>query len=252
MKTVAIIQARMGSTRLPGKVLKPILGIPSLEHMMKRVARCKTLDEAVIATTTQPKDDVLCEFAKDKGFLFGRGSEQDVLDRYYEIAKETKAEVVVRMTSDCPLIDPEVSDRVIKRHLDAKTNDMTSNAFRKLTFPNGFDIEVLSFACLERIHKATQDPLYREHVTNFIHDYPENFVIESVEGEEDHSDLRLCVDTDEDFRLVTLIYEALYPKNPDFGYVEIYELFKKQPELKDINAEVRQTKILKRQTAQYH
>jgi spore coat polysaccharide biosynthesis protein SpsF len=253
VKTVAIIQARMGSTRLPGKVLKPILGIFSLEHMMKRVLRCKTLDEAVIATTTQPKDDVIYQFAKERRYLVGRGSEQDVLDRYYQIAKERKADVVVRMTSDCPLTDPEISDRVVQRHLEAKTNDLTSNVFQKLTFPNGFDTEVLSFACLERIHRETEgDPLYREHVTNYIHDYPEKFVIENVADKENHSDLRLCVDTNEDFELVTRIFEALYPQNPNFGFREIYKLFQECPELKKINARVRQTKILKRQTAQYH
>ncbi|HXV27418.1 MAG TPA: glycosyltransferase family protein [bacterium] len=252
MKTVAIIQARMGSTRLPGKVLKSILGTPSLEHMMKRVARCKTLDEIVIATTVHSRDDRICEFAEDRGYLFGRGSENDVLDRYYQIARERNADAVVRMTSDCPLIDPEISDRVIQRHLEARTNDLTSNVFRKLTFPNGFDTEVISFTCLERMHRETQDPLYREHVTNYIHDFPEKFAIENVADTQDHSDLRLCVDTEEDFRLVSLIFETLHPNNADFGYREIFELFKQRPELKEINSEVRQTKILKRQAAQYH
>jgi len=247
MKTVGIIQARMGSKRLPGKVLKPIVGIPNLEHMMRRLSRCQTLNEIVIATSDQPQDDILSNFAKEHGYLSGRGSETDVLGRYYKVAKERQADHVVRLTADCPLIDPEVTDSVVREHLDAKSRDITSNCI-KLSFPNGFDTEVLSFGCLQRLHRQTQDPPYREHVTNYIHDYPEQFIIGHIVSAENRSDLRLTLDTDEDYELIRQIYEALYPQNPDFGFREIYALLDRHPEMKQINAAVQQTKILKRQT----
>lgn len=248
MKAVGIIQARMGSHRLPGKVLKPIVGVPMLKHMMMRLDRCQSLDEVVIATTDQPQDQVLCDFAETNGYLVGKGSESDVLGRYYKVAKERKADVVIRLTADCPLIDSEVTDRVVKRHLDSKTNDITSNVLQ-LSYPNGFDTEALSFSCLERVHQGTQDPLYREHVTNYIHDYPEKFIMENVRSDEDRSYLRLCVDTDEDFDLIRCIYEALYPQNSNFGHREIYAFLDKNPELLKMNSKVQQTKILKRQTS---
>jgi spore coat polysaccharide biosynthesis protein SpsF len=238
----------MGSTRLPGKVLKPILGRPMLELMMERLERCQLLDEVVIATSDKPQDDDIAEFAKNRGYLFGRGSEGDVLGRYYQVAKERKADVVVRMTGDCPLIDPEVTDRVVERHLASKnSNDMTSNVFRR-TFPRGFDTEIFSCPCLERVVQETGDPLYREHVTNYVYDYPEKFVIENVSSPVDRSDLRLCVDTEADFELVQSVFEALYPRNSSFGFREITEFLDSHPELKELNADVKQAKIFRHRT----
>jgi len=242
LKVVAIIQTRMGSSRLPGKVLKPILGVPMLERVMSRIQCCRTLDEFVIATTEQPKDDVICDFAEKKGYLWGRGSEEDVLGRYYKVAKERNADHVVRLTSDCPLIDPDITDLVINRHLNSKNNDLTSNVFTR-TFPRGFDTEVLSIECFERLEREAKDLIYREHVTNFIHDFPEKFQIENVSQERDWTHLRLCVDTEEDLTLITKIYEELFPSNPRFGHREIYDLFNRKPELQKINAGIEQAKI---------
>lgn len=244
MKVVAVVQTRMGSSRFPGKVMQPILGLPMIERMMLRLSRCQKLNEIVIATTLSDQDQTIFDFAEQKGYLIFRGSEEDVLGRYYHAAWERKADAVVRLTSDCPLIDPEITDTVVARHLASCDNDLTSNVFTR-TFPRGFDTEVLSFSCLKRIHEATRDPLYREHVTNYIHDFPERFRIENVNGEEDFSHLRLCVDTEADLKLINAVYEKLLPVNPNFGAKEIYTLFRAHPKLGDVNAHIQQTKIFR-------
>lgn len=245
MKIVGIVQARMGSSRLPGKILIPVLGVPVLEWCIERLRRCKRLDEVVIATTVHPRDEEVCYFAQSKGYFFSRGSEEDVLGRYYQVALERKADIVVRLTSDCPLIDPEITDHVIARHLDAKHNDMTSNVFTR-TFPRGFDTEVLTHSCLERVNAITQEQIYREHVTNYIHDFPEQFRIENIENDANRSDLRLCVDTEHDLKLIRKIYEELYASSHCFGHREIYALFDRKPDLRNINACVQQAKIFKK------
>ncbi len=245
MKAVGIIQARMGSTRLPGKVLKTILGVPMLQLMMERLAQCKELDEVVIATSVLPQDDCIYEFAKKRGYLVGRGSENDVLGRYYQVAKERKADIIARMTGDCPLIDPEITDSVVKRQrLSRNKNDLTSNVLLR-TYPRGFDTEVMSFACLERVIGETEDPLYREHVTNYMYDFPAKFVMESVTQADDDSDLRLTVDTEADFELVKLVFEALHPANPRFRFKDIKLFLDENPALKTMNAYIKQTKIFR-------
>ncbi|MBI4550198.1 MAG: glycosyltransferase family protein [Candidatus Omnitrophica bacterium] len=242
-----MIAARMSSTRLPGKVLRPILGVPMLERMIERLRRCRQLDEIVIATSTSPGDDAVVDFARERSFLVERGPENDVLGRYFEVASRRGGEVVVRLTGDCPLIDPEVTDRVIAAHLAEPGAELSSNVFVR-TYPRGFDTEVLSFSLLERLHRELKDPLYREHVTNFVYDYPEKFKIVSVTAPADGSDLRLCVDTEEDFKLAVSVYDALYPANPVFGAAEIAALFKARPELRGINSAVTQSKIFMRRT----
>jgi len=246
LKVVGIVQARMGSSRLPGKVMKPIVGVPMLGRVMERLSRCTMLGEIVIAIPDHPRDRVICDFAKKKGYLWGIGPEEDVLGRYYKVAKQRKADAVVRLTADCPLIDPKIVDRVVARHLSLKKRiDMTSNVLKR-TFPRGMGAEVLSMDCLERLQEETKDPLYREHVTNYIHDFPEKFRTESIKNFSDYSHLRLCVDTDADLKLVRRIYHALYASNPNFGVEEIYKLFERESELHEINASVRQANIFRR------
>lgn len=244
-KVVGIIQTRMGSSRLPGKVLKPILNVPLLKHMMARLARCRALDEVVIATTEEPQDQVIIDFARENDYLYGIGPEEDVLGRYHKVALERKADHVVRLTSDCPLIDPEVTDRVVELHLQSEKNDLTSNVFFR-SYPRGLDTEILTLPCLERVLSETDDPLYREHVTNYIHDFPEKFVVENVAMDEDLSHLRWTVDTEKDLEFVRRVYEVLYPKNPHFGYRDVLSYLNENPECMAINAEVPQTKIFRR------
>ncbi len=246
MNVVAIVAARLGSSRLQGKVLRPIVGVPMLELQMRRLQKCRTLNQIVIGTTDNPNDQALVDFAKSKGFSWGIGSEEDVLGRYHKIAAEYKADVIVRLTGDCPLIDPEVTDGVVKMHTDAG-NDETSNVIRR-TFPRGMDTEVLSRACLDRINKEAQDKIYREHVTNYIYDHPEKFKLGNYETKNDRSDLRLCVDTEDDYKVVAGVFDGIYHKNPDFRLKDVIEYLDAHPELAKLNAHIQQAKIFKVRT----
>ncbi|HLD89001.1 MAG TPA: UDP-2,4-diacetamido-2,4,6-trideoxy-beta-L-altropyranose hydrolase [Candidatus Nanoarchaeia archaeon] len=220
MKVAAIIQARTGSTRLPKKVLLDISGKPMLVHVIDRVKMAKKVDEIIIATTTNKKDDVVVNIAKKEEVNFFRGSEEDVLDRYYNAAKQSRADLIVRITSDCTLIDPEIIDRIIGKFqnvFENKKADYASNVHER-TFPRGLDVEVFSFKALEKSFKEAKDPVYREHVTAYIYRHPEIFKICSLKASNEYfaPELRFCVDTKEDLALIRKIYEKLYKK----GFVE--------------------------------
>lgn len=247
MKIVGIIQARMGSTRLPGKVLRPILGTPMLGHIIQRLSQSTTIDELVVATSTLEQDRDIVEYAKKIGCAWSQGSEEDVLGRYYQAAMEFNADVVLRLTGDCPLIDPETTDRVVSAHLKAEKSDMASNVLVR-SFPRGLDTEALSMACLERINYEATEPIYREHVTNYIHDYQEKFKLTNVLNDADESSHRWCVDTEDDFKLISVIYESLYAKKKHFGFKDVLELMQSRPDLPLLNKHVAQAKIFKRKT----
>jgi spore coat polysaccharide biosynthesis protein SpsF len=236
---VIIVQARMGSTRLPGKIMKPVLGKPMLSHQLDRLERCQYADEIVIATTTLSHEQPIIELVENRTStkLF-RGSEDNVLSRYYEAAKMFQADVIVRITSDCPLIEPSVVDQCIEMFLENDV-DYVSNCHKR-TYPRGLDTEVFSFSTLELAHKnATQD-FQREHVTPFIWQQPERFKQGDIVDSEDHSDLRWTVDTPEDFELITRIYQALCPVNPTFGYQDILQLLKNHPDWSSLNQNIQQ------------
>ena len=168
MKIISIIQARLGSTRLPGKVLKPILSRPMLSYMLERVKAAKRIDALMIATTENKSDQPIVEFCRSEKIKCFRGSENDVLDRYYQAARSVQAEIIVRLTADCPLIDPAVVDEIVEAFLTKYPNiDFASNV-KPATFPDGMDIEVFSFAALEWAWKETKNPLEREHVTPYF------------------------------------------------------------------------------------
>lgn len=235
---VAIIQARMNATRLPGKPLKKILQRPLLSYELERLRRAKTIDEIVVATTTSPQDDQIVELCRQERTPFFRGSEEDVLDRYLKTAKEHRAEVVVRITGDCPLIDPDVVDRVINFYFENEY-DYVSNT-RKLTYPRGLDVEVFPFKLLERIAgQATRQP-EREHVTLYFYEHPELFKLGNVACETDESKHRWTVDTEEDFQLISRIIESLYPKNPQFGMRDVLKLLQQHPDWVALNAHIKQ------------
>ncbi|RCW77359.1 cytidylyltransferase domain-containing protein [Saliterribacillus persicus] len=243
MKVVAIIQARMGSTRLPGKVLKKVLDKPLLEYQIERVKRSKLIDEIVIATTTNEADELIIDFCERLSISYYRGSENDVLSRYYEAANIHKADVVVRLTSDCPVIDPVVIDTNIQYYLDNQTDfDYVSNTHKR-TFPRGFDTEVFSFDALEAAFKKAELASEKEHVTPYIYQNPSQFRIGHVFGEDDHSDLRLTVDTKEDFLLIEKIIDVLYKNNPNFTYDDIVKLLNENKDWLKINAEIKQKKV---------
>ncbi|HEV8698336.1 MAG TPA: glycosyltransferase family protein [Candidatus Limnocylindrales bacterium] len=234
-RTVAIIQARMGSERLPGKVLLPLLGEPMLTRVVRRTARAGRLDEVVVATTDQPADDAIVELADREGWHVVRGSAHDLLDRYVVAARAHDAEVIVRITSDCPLIDPEVIDRTIAA-FDAADVDYASNSLEPRTFPRGLDVEVVSRAALERAWREDADPAWREHATPYVYRHPEAFRVLAVRSEDDQSEQRWSVDTPEDYELVRRIYEAI--GRDDFGWREALAVVVAHPDWAALNRHI--------------
>lgn len=240
MKTVCIIQARMGSTRLPGKVMLDLCGKTVLEHVIQRVKRVKNIDEIVIATTTDKKDDVIVEETMKCGVKVFRGSEEDVLSRYYYAAKENEADVVVRITSDCPLIDPETTQKTIDYYL--KNNDVYDYVSNTLvrTFPRGLDTEVFSFEVLEKAFNKATLQRDREHVTPYIWDNSEIFNLGCYKSDVDYSYLRWTLDTKEDFELIKRIYEDLYINNNCFNFDDIKLVIESNPSYMELNVNIKQ------------
>lgn len=234
MNIVAIVQARTGSTRLPGKVLRLIQGAPMLSRQLERVQRSRLVDLLVGATTNKEEDAALVPIIESVGCKVFLGSESDVLDRFYHAAKEHDAGVVVRLTGDCPLHDPEVIDETIQHFLDAHgALDYTSTP---RNYPEGLDCEVFTFAALEHAWKHATLPSEREHVTPYIKNHTELFAADSwVSGGEDNASLHWSVDTEEDFRFVEAVYRELHEIHPAFGKNEVLALLTEKPELTRIN-----------------
>jgi glutamate-1-semialdehyde aminotransferase/spore coat polysaccharide biosynthesis protein SpsF (cytidylyltransferase family) len=231
---VALIQARMGSSRFPGKVLEDLAGRPMLWHVVKRVCRASNVDKVVVATTDQAVDDPIVEFCEREGISCFRGSEQDVLDRFYQAAKVHEADVVIRITADCPLIDPSVIDKVVTQ-FGRGGCDYVCNTIR-YTYPDGLDTEVFSFAALERAWHEANKPSEREHVTPYLR--TGKFRTANVESEipVSSSKYRWTVDHPADLEFVRKVYEA-FAQNGTFGFREIFELLKERPDLATIQAE---------------
>ena len=243
MNVVAIVQARMGSTRLPGKVMKPLLGEPMLARLLERLARCERVDDIVVATTDDGSERPIMALMDTLNVNVFRGSEDDVLARYYGAAQRYNADVVVRITSDCPLIAPEVVDECVEAFLASGGDaDYASNGFKR-TYPRGLDTEVFGVGALEAAYHEATTPAEREHVTPFIWGQPQRFRLLDVVDAENHSDLRWTVDTPEDFELVSKIYGALYPKNPTFSYHDVLRLLVEHPEWSELNRHVEQKKV---------
>ena len=238
-RVVVIVQARMGSTRLPGKVLMELEGRPVLQRQLERLTRARTPDATVIATSTDPRDQPIVDLATRLGVPVTRGSEDDVLDRYLRAAREHAADIVVRVTADCPLIDPTVLDRCVDRLLADPTLDYVSNTLER-TYPRGLDVEVLTQATLATAANTATDPADREHVTRFVWRQPECFHLGSVTDDEDHSDLRWTVDTPEDLALIRRIYRDLHPEDPCFGYRAALAHADAFPDVHALNAHVEQ------------
>ncbi|MDF2550564.1 MAG: acylneuraminate cytidylyltransferase [Chlamydiales bacterium] len=237
-RTYLIVQARMSSTRLPGKVLKKVLGRPLLDFLIERLKRVRLKSGIVIATTLGPQDDPIVQLAEQRGVLTFRGSEEDVLERYYLAAQAHGAAHVVRITSDCPLIDPELIDTLIGQYHEAGV-DYLSNV-QERTFPRGMDCEVFSFAALEQAYLQATLPEEREHVTPYIHRHPELFSIKSYARAEDASSYRWTVDTPEDFQLIEKILEEIFLQKPLFTLDDLLVLLKKHPEWNAINQNIAQ------------
>jgi len=241
MNVVAIVQARMGSTRLPGKVLMDLGGKPVLARVVSRLRRCSRLSEIVVATTTsQPDDSIVRECQRLNAQCF-RGSELDVLDRYYHAALVGNADAVVRITSDCPLIDPELVDKTVEQFCQERA-DYASNCSPR-TFPRGLDTEVFTMEVLSKAWREAREPYEREHVTPFLYLGSEKFKLAFLTGSIDYSHYRWTLDTVEDFELLNAIYSYFDGKG-DFGWEAVIQLMQQQPQLSVLNAHILQKPLV--------
>ena len=246
MKIAAIIQARTTSTRLPEKILKKLpyaSNITVLEQVIRRLKISKKLDDIIIATTTEKTDDKIIDIAKKEDIIYFRGSKEDVLLRYYLTAKENDIDLVVRVTSDCPCIDAQIVDVVISEHLKINA-DYTSNSLIR-TYPHGLDVEVFNFDALEKAYKDAKEDYEREHVTPYINRNPQKFIVNIVKAPKElyAPDIRVTLDTEEDYTLLCAVFDYLYPKNKYFAAYDIVNLFKEKPWLKLINKKIIQKKV---------
>lgn len=243
MKIVAIIQARMGSTRLPGKILKTVMNKTLLEYQLERVRSSLLVDEIVVATTEKESDNKIVALCVELGVHVYRGSENDVLSRYYGAAIECNADIIVRLTSDCPLIDPAIIDQVIQLYIGGREKvDYASNALER-TFPRGLDTEVFSFDALQKAHERASLERDREHVTAYMYTKHNQFKLANLISVKKLGSHRWTVDTEEDFELMRRIIEALYLDNPQFTMQDVLNLLEENPTWLEINAHIEQKKL---------
>ena len=237
MRVVAIVQARMGSTRLPGKVLLDLEGETVLARVVNRLRRAQLIDELLVATTDRAADDVIVKECRRLSVSVSRGDQDDVLDRYFRAAQLARTEVVVRITADCPLIDPEITDKTIAAFLAARP-DYASNVLVR-TYPRGLDTEVISVAALGRAWQEARKPYEREHVTPYIYEHPREFTLLSVAEDADYSGQRWTVDTPEDLEFARAIYARL-KNNLMFAWRDVLDLLDREPNLVELNRPVKQ------------
>ncbi len=243
MTVLAIIQARMGSTRLPGKILKKVNGKALLAYQLERVSQSKCIDKIVIATTINQKDEPIVEFCEQYGVDYYRGPENDVLARYYEAAEQFEGDIIVRLTSDCPIIDPIVMDETICYYIDhASEFDYVSNTIERM-YPRGLDTEVFSSEALEKSYKEAMLERDREHVTAYMYTNPQIFRIGSISNPQDLGNHRWTVDTVEDFQLVELILSNLYSENELFNMRDVIDLLDNHPDWVQLNSHIEQKKL---------
>lgn len=245
LKVIAIVQARMGSTRLPGKVAKKVKDKPMLTHLLERLKYTEELDQIIVATSKKEQDDRVAEIAEESGISCFRGSEHDVLLRYIAAARENNADVIVRITGDCPLIDPDTIDEIIKDFISSEVEYMGHSGY-----PRGLDTEVFYLKSLFKAEEMIsreeeqEDNSYREHVTLYIYRHPEDFKIDFYEAPDElRRDYRLCVDEQADFNLIIEIYKRLYKPGEIIDICDVIELLDNNPELAEMNSNVQQKKV---------
>lgn len=231
---VIIIQARMSSNRLPGKILMPILGEPMIIHQIRRIREVKNISSLIVATSDDVSDNEFVDELTKRGIDLFRGSLNDVLDRYYQTAKKYEAKHVVRITGDCPLLHYELIENILAEHLDNQS-DYTSNIFPP-TYPDGLDVEIIKMDALEKAWVNASKKSDREHVTTFIRNNPDVFVIRNVYSDIDYSMKRWTVDEPEDFKFIETIFKKLYPESKLFSFEDILMLLNEKPEYEEINA----------------
>jgi len=233
MKVKAIIQARVASTRLPTKVLLKVMDKTVLEYVIERVKKAKNIEKVIVATTVKKEDLQIVNLLDRLKIDLFRGSEEDVLDRYYRAAELFKAKYIVRITADCPLIDPQIVDDVIDYYFESGA-DYCSNTL-EATFPDGEDVEIFSFKVLSEAWKNARLLSEREHVTPYIKKHPEKFKLVNLKNKIDLSDKRWTLDRKEDFKFIKAVLECLYPVNPDFSMDDILNFLQQNLYLEGIN-----------------
>lgn len=237
MKIITVIQARMSSTRLPGKVMLPILGRPLLIRTIERVQAAKLIGQLVVATSVNPDDDEIEKLCIENGITCCRGHLTDLLDRHYQVGKLLSADAIVKIPSDCPLIDPRVIDKVLEHYINSDEFDYVSN-LHPASYPDGNDVEIFSFEAIECAWKDATKDFEREHTTPFIWENQDYFSIGNVTWETgyDHStNHRWTIDFPEDYEFIRKVYEELYPTNPAFSLNDILILLKQKPHIAKIN-----------------
>lgn len=235
----AVIQARMNSSRLPGKIMLKVCNKTLLEHMIDRIKLSKTIDKIIIATTINNQDNEIESFCDKKKIDCFRGSENDVLERYFEVSKKYSVDTIVRLTSDTPLIDPDIIDEVVNYYKNHNF-DYVSNIFPlPRTFPDGFNVEIFSSKVLERAHLESERPSDREHVTNYISMQPKIFSIGKINYKKDISKYRLNLDYQEDFLLIKKILETLYDTKKIFHLEDIIKILEDNPDIIKLNSQVK-------------
>lgn len=233
-----LVQARISSSRFPGKVLKEIQGKPILIHQLDRIAQIKTKTKLVVITSDQSSDDILVQVVKDYGYEVFRGSMDDLLDRHYQAALVYGAKIIVKIPSDCPLIDPKIIDQVLGYYLTSGSKfDFVSN-LHPASYPDGNDVEVMSFSALKNAWKQAKKPLEREHTTPYFWENPDKFSIGNF-GWESHLKLdmshRFTLDYAEDFEFIKHVYDRLFPGNKNFSLQDILDLLEQEPQLMELN-----------------
>ncbi|NFG60643.1 glycosyltransferase family protein [Clostridium sp. CMCC3677] len=230
-KIVATIEARMTSSRLPGKVLMEYCGKPNLQHIVERLKRSKVIDDVIVATTVNKEDNSIVELCKEIGCKYYRGSEEDVLLRVLESAKSVNADIIVEITGDCPMIDWRHIDKLVEIFFSGEY-DYASNTLKR-TFPRGFDTQVFPVGILEKVNKLTKNPVDHEHVSLYIYTNPEKFRLINWEAEEkmNYPEFEITLDTKEDYEFIKQIYEILYTKDSDFSAQDVIELLIKNSEM---------------------
>jgi len=233
-KIIAIVQARMSSTRLPGKVLKTLLSKPVLKHVIDRILDSKYINQVVVVTTNDPDDDKLVEWCKKNNLECFRGDREDVLKRFYECSKKYKADNIVRITSDNPLVDPEIIDKTIDLFYKENADYCANNIIK--TFPHGFDVEVVTFKSLKESHINAKKDFEREHVTQFIRYRPNEFKLCNLSSNKDCHKIRLTLDNETDFQLIELVMLLL---GENANLFALQSLFSKFPSLTKINLDAK-------------
>jgi spore coat polysaccharide biosynthesis protein SpsF len=242
MNIIAVIQARMSSTRLPGKVMKKLIDKSVLAHVVSRLQSSKTLDGVVVATTTNQVDDAIVTESQQHGVAVYRGSEEDVLGRYAAASGECAADVVVRITSDCPLIDPELIDSMVRKFFALPAADYLSNTLKR-TYPRGLDVEIFTRQALDMAARQAHEPFEREHVTPYIYLHEDLFCLVPYVDRADRSNHRWTLDTLSDWQFIEVVYQHLYRPGGTFTSADVFTLLQHHPEIEKLNEHVRQKNL---------